>query len=79
MERLAASVTDTLKQLADDVTSLEVRTYVSDDISAAVDQRGGGHSTELKAWTKIALDGDTQAIVPRVDGRIDHALWKVHM
>lgn len=68
-----------LKEFASDITSLEVRTYVSDQIENENYHDGkftGG--ARQRAMTHISLDGDTRIVVPANAGEIDEALWEIH-
>jgi len=81
VQDLVHALVDTLKQAVDDVTSLEVKTYVSDDLSAVKynsTARDFGEA-ELRAMTRINLDGDTLNVVPASAGELDQALWHVHL
>jgi hypothetical protein len=81
VQDLVQALVDTLKQAVDDVTSLEVKTYVSDDLSAVKynsTARDFGEA-ELRAMTRIRLDGDTLNVVPASAGELDQALWHVHL
>jgi hypothetical protein len=64
-----------------DVSSLEVRTYVSDNIDDVAYDPATGRFTggaKLRAVTYIKVDGDTLVCVPEEQGEIDQALWAVH-
>ncbi|MBP8002016.1 MAG: hypothetical protein KA338_22395 [Chloroflexi bacterium] len=74
----------TLKQAAEDVASLEVRTFVSDDVKGAgakYDHKNKdpfGDSASLRAMTHISLDGDIDVLIPRRANDIDEQLWTIH-
>jgi hypothetical protein len=78
---LVHQLVDTLKQVVDDVTSLEVKTYLSDDLSAVQYQRETREfsNAQLRAMTRINLDGDVLNVVPESAGELDQALWQVHL
>lgn len=81
VQDLVSALVSTLKQAVDDVTSLEVKTYVSDDL-AAVKYTAAGREfsgAELRALTRINLDGDTLNVVPASAGELDQALWHAHL
>ena len=63
-----------------DVTTLEVKTYVSDDIAGVKIEKGElVGDLRLRAMTTIALDGDIAAIIPlRAEG-MDETLWAAHV
>ena len=74
-----------LKDAAADVTSLEVRTFVSDDVKGAGAQYNRknitspfGDSANLRAMTHISLDGDMDVLIPRKASEIDDQLWQIH-
>ncbi len=74
-------LTDRLSQLVDDITSLEVSTFVAesmDDIryDSRTHQFSGG--ARLRALTHISLDGDVQICVPVESDEIDSTLWEIH-
>jgi hypothetical protein len=81
VQRLVVQLVDTLKQVVDDVSSLEVKTYVSEELSAvkydhAQRQFSGA---QLRAMTRINLDGDVLNVVPESNGEPDLALWQMHL
>ncbi len=86
VEKLAASIQDfaerigeTLKRTIEDASHLEIETYVADDL-AVVNYRSGDFSgAQLRAVTRMSLDGDTQVMVPRREGQIDEELWAIHL
>ena len=78
---LMAKLGALLSKALDDVTSIEVRTFTSDAADAGL--AGSGDpltaNTRLRAFTRIAVDGDTKICVPlRASGEPDEALWKLH-
>jgi hypothetical protein len=74
-ERLA----ETLKATIEDAAHLEVETYVADDIATVAYRKGDFSGAELRAVTRMSLDGDTQVLVPERDGGgVDVELWAVH-
>jgi hypothetical protein len=73
---------EALGKAADDVSSLEVITYASDDMEAVKydyeTKKLTGQATP-RALTRIAFDGDTQICVPRSQEAVDEALWQIHL
>jgi hypothetical protein len=65
----------------DDATSLEVSTYVSDDLGTVKYESGKfSGSARLRALTRVKIDGDTLVCVPQdEDGQVDTALWQIHL
>ena len=78
---LLAKLGALLSKALEDVTSIEVRTFTSDAGDATLATSGDplvAH-TKLRAFTRVAIDGDTQICVPlRAGGEPDEALWKLH-
>jgi len=70
-----------LTSALEDVASVEVRTFTSEASDSALAATGDPltATTRLRAFTRIAIDGDTQICVPlRATGEPDEALWKLH-
>ncbi len=63
-----------------DVSSLEVRTYVSNNMDEVKYDQAARTFTgaQLRAVTLIKVDGDTLVCVPEEQHAIDEALWTVH-
>ncbi len=68
---------EALAGAARDITSLEVRTYTTDDLDS-VGQKGV-ENVQLRALTRIAFDGDTDVFVPQRAGEINSQVWKLHL
>ena len=67
-----------LEKAAKDITTLEVKTYTTDDLSAVTAQSEG--AARLRALTHIDFDGDMKVFVPEDrEGEVDRALWEVHL
>jgi hypothetical protein len=80
-QSFVGKIVGTLTKAIEDTMTLEVRTYVSSDATAAA---GAARDTlardgDLRAFTRIMLDGDTDVIVPERDGAVDTALWTLHI
>jgi hypothetical protein len=73
---------EALRKAADDISSLEVVTYVSDDMEAVQydyeTKKLSGRVTP-RALTRIAFQGDTQVCVPESQEDTDEAIWRVHL
>lgn len=73
---------EALGRAADDISSLEVITYASDDMEAVAydhETKKLTGQTTPRALTRIAFDGDTQVCVPRKPEAVDEALWQIHV
>ena len=88
---LARVVVDILRQALKEALTLEVRTFVSEDIGRdagrVITSRVGGDPAPagdetsagaLRAYTHSRLDGATDVWIPVQDDKIDHELWKLH-
>jgi len=81
LQQVADRLGKALQQAIDEATSLEVSTYVSDDMSRVsydLTTRRFMGTAKLRAVTRINLDGDTLVCVPEAEGKIDQALWGIH-
>ena len=78
LQQFADKLGQTLEKAIDNVTSLEVSTYVSDSMHDVTYEDGKYTGATLRALTRISLDGDTLACVPAEAGAIDQALWAIH-
>lgn len=89
LQTVAKELAAKLSQAVDDLTSLEVLTYTSDDINQAkadYDSKRDINSaqTQLRAMTRIFLDGDIVNLVPKTGEsdfgtQIDRELWETHL
>jgi hypothetical protein len=79
LQQFVGKLGDFLSKALDDATSLEVSTYVSEDMSTVKYENGQFTGARLRALTHIKIDGDTLICVPEEEGEVDTALWKVHM
>ncbi len=68
-----------LSSALDEATSLEVATYVSEDMSSVDYKDGEFTGANLRALTRIEIDGDTLICVPERDGEVDTELWEIHI
>ena len=80
-QQLTQRLLQTLERVVTDLSSVEIRTYVARDLEAAAaapTAELGGHA-ELRAFTRISLDGDVDVCVPQHDEGIDRELWQLHL
>ena len=88
LKQVRDSLTDTMQQLAarlaafvDNATSLNVATYVSDEIESISYDAGTKDFTgeaHQRALTHVSLDGDIKIVIPTEAGELDQALWDIH-
>jgi hypothetical protein len=79
LQTMVSKLSDFLGKALDDASSLDVATYVSDDLSNVKFEHGEFINARLRALTHVKIDGDTMAVVPEKDGEIDTDLWKIHL
>jgi hypothetical protein len=66
-----------LKDAASDILSLEIKTYITEDLNAVA---GGDDSqARLCAMTRIEFDGDMEVYVPVRTDEVDDKLWQIHL
>ena len=65
-----------LGRAATNITTLEVKTYTTSDIATVA--QGEEAQAKLRAYTRVAFDGDMQVYVPAKVGGVDEELWKIH-
>ncbi|MFZ5920222.1 MAG: C25 family cysteine peptidase [Chloroflexota bacterium] len=76
VEKLSAYLSKAL----DDATSLEVRTYITEDMGGVTYEAGEFKgNARLRAMTRVNVDGDTLVAVPETDGEVDTAVWQIHL
>lgn len=87
LEDAQNNLVSTLKQFMEkvggaiqQVATLEVRTYVSNEIEGIqLDQGKLSGDLQLRAMTTIELDGDIQAVIPMRANGVDQVLWAAHV
>ncbi len=81
LQTFTAQLADSLGRAAEDIVTLDVRTYSTSDITrvaAALDAREEADA-KLRALTRIRFDGDLQVYVPeKVDREVYQGLWVIH-
>ncbi len=79
LEQFGEDLSRIIKTSADNASSLEVKTFVSDDLAGVKYERGiFAGNAKLCALTRINLDGDTLVCVPTDEDSINQELWKIH-
>lgn len=79
LESVVERIGKTIAEVVDGLTTVEVATYVSDDVSNAVFKDDEFVGARLRARTYLKMNGKTFNLVPEKDGKLDEALWGVHM
>lgn len=75
-------LTESLGHAADDLGSLEVRTFGTGDLAKVeYDYTSKSFSGDLhvRSLTRIAFDGDMQVVVPERMGQLDEPVWNAHV
>ncbi|MGH2733430.1 MAG: hypothetical protein ACRDJG_10935, partial [Actinomycetota bacterium] len=81
LQNLANKLATALESALEDITVLEVATYVSDNLSAVGYDRSTrrfGDGAKLRALSRMDIDGDTLVLVPEELGELDERLWTLH-
>jgi hypothetical protein len=79
LQTMVSKLSEFLGKALDDASTLEVATYVSEDISNLGNKDDPFTNAKLRAMTRIKIDGDTMVVVPETDGEVDTDLWKIHL
>ena len=80
LKKFTDKLSDYLSKALDDATSLEIFTYVADDLKDVTYESGKfGGGAQLRAMTRVSIDGDTLVCVPEKDGEVDAAVWNIHL
>lgn len=79
LQNLVSRLSEFLGKALDDAASLEIATYVSENLESVRYQNGRFKGAQLRALTHIKVDGDTLVCVPEDEGTIDTELWRIHL
>ncbi len=78
VKNLAARMGQTLERAVESVLTLEVATYVADDLALVTYEKGTIAGARLRALSLISLDGGTKVVLPEKDGKVDTEVWAIH-
>jgi hypothetical protein len=78
LQQFAENLSGVLKKTAQDISTLEVATYVSDNPGATVFENGKFTGAELRLLTRMSFAGDAAVCVPAVLHEIDETVRKIH-
>ena len=82
LKQFIQQLTESLGHAADDLSSLEVRTFATSDLSKVTYDYANktfGGELQLRSLTRIAFDGDMQVVVPEKNGALDEPTWQAHV
>ena len=80
VQAVAADLGRLVEQAIQNLASLEVRTYVGDDVADAADAADPQSTgAELRFVTRVSVDGGLTLVVPRSAGDVDDKLWRMHL
>jgi hypothetical protein len=82
LKQFIKELTNGLGRAADDLSSLEVRTFGAGDLSKVSYDYTTKEFTgelQLRALTRLAFDGDVLVVVPEKNGELNEALWNAHL
>lgn len=80
-DSLMGQLADLLTKAIANATTLEVRTYTGDAAESSLAKTGDPleANTRLRAFTRVAIDGDTETCIPLLaNGEPDETLWRLH-
>ena len=79
-KKFTEKLSEYLSKTIDDITSLEILTYVAEDMKDVTYDSGKfGGGAQLRAMTRVSVDGDTLVCIPEKDGEVDSAVWEIHL
>jgi len=78
LQQVLCKLGETLQRVVESAMTVEVATYVADDVSLAKFENGQFTGARLRALTRVGLDGKTLVCVPENEGKVDEDLWKIH-
>lgn len=69
-----------LGRAAQDITTLDVRTYVAEDLQSVAEALEARReiTADLRAMTRVSFDGDVDVFVPKGGSRTEETLWVIH-
>jgi hypothetical protein len=76
IQRFADQIGRTLSDAIENVTTLEVETYVAPSGTPVTDDPT---TMKLRAKTIINIDGDAQSFIPERSGELDSRTWNMHL
>jgi hypothetical protein len=78
IQTVAQRISEVLKNIIENLSELEVKSYVSNQMSHASDDLA--NTADLRAYTSIKLDGDINVCIPKDEaGNVDTELWEMHL
>ncbi len=81
LRQFTEALAQSLREAADDMVRLDVRTYSANDIEAASAALAERREVEavLRALTRVEFSGDIEMYVPEdAKGEVDEVLWMIH-
>lgn len=79
LESLLGGIRETMEDAFKGLTTVEVVTYVSDNVENVVYKDKSYAGAKLRARTEFGINGKMENLVPMQDGKLDEALWEVHL
>jgi hypothetical protein len=81
LEGITDALADALGRAVDNVTVIEVKTWVADDVDAVSYDRETRQYTgaRLRASSRIEIDGDAAVLLPAQHDEQDAKLWELHL
>ena len=79
-QQFAQTLAQTLERALAEIGTLEVRTFVAQDLKAAgaVEAKQLAGHAELRAFTRVSVGGDVDSCVPATGDVLDDRVWALH-
>ena len=79
LDSLMEEIKNAMESAFRGLTEVEVLTYVSDNVENVVYKDRSYSGAKLRARTEFGINGKMENLVPMKDGKMDEALWAVHL
>ena len=79
LQQFADKLGMVMEMAIEEISSLEVSTYMSDSMSEVRYENNQFSGAQLRALTRISFAGNTALCVSQEAAKIDEAFWKIHL
>ncbi len=76
LKGFVSKVADAINNVTQDILTLEVRTYTTDNVQGITPNNSG--DADLRALTLVDFDGDVRNYIPTSTTGVDEELWQIH-
>ncbi len=78
VRKMAGRMGETLERVVESILTLEVATYVADDLAQVTYGKGKIDGARLRALSLVSIDGGIKVVLPEKDGKVDAEVWEIH-